>query len=60
MRPALDGHRRDSPTPPTPCVVPGEMVHDVSVAADGARLLFSSTRMDRDVAIATLSPVPRG
>ncbi len=51
---------RDSPAPPAPCVVPGEMVHDVSVAADGARLLFSSTRLDRDVAIATLSPVPRG
>ena len=51
---------QDPPAPPGPCVVPGEAVHDVSVTADGARLLFSSTRMDRDVAIATLSPVPRG
>jgi len=48
------------PARTAPCVVPGEALHDVSVAADGARLLFSSTRMDRDVAIATLSPVPRG
>lgn len=48
------------PVRTAPCVVPGEALHDVSVAADGARLLFSSTRMDRDVAIATLSPVPRG
>ena len=47
------------PGPPAPCMVPGDALHDVSIAANGTRMLFSLARQDRDVAIATLSRVRR-
>ena len=45
-----------APVRPAACVVAGRPLHDFSVAADGARVLFSSSRNDQDIAIATLLP----
>ena len=43
-------------TPQVACLTTGAALNDFSVAVDGGRVLFSSTRREQDIAVAALRP----